>query len=173
MQKIAAYKRLHCLALVVIILDQATKLLIENTLPLGSFYPPNRIEVIQGFFNLVHVGNTGAAWSMFSGYPKVLALIGLFALSALYFFRKSLELKLPHSQWVFGLIIGGIVGNLIDRFRLGHVTDFLDFHIGNSHWPSFNIADSGITIGVGLYILFSFLQPANPASEKGQSGKPE
>lgn len=164
MRKIAAYKRLHSLALLILALDQVTKYLIERTLPLGSFYPPHCIEVIPGFFNLVHVGNTGAAWSLFSGYPKALAIIGLVALVALFVFRKSLQLKLPQSQWAFGLIIGGIVGNLIDRFRQGYVTDFLDFHVNDFYWPSFNVADSGITIGVGLYILFSFRQPVSEES---------
>lgn len=166
MQGIAAYKRLHSLALVVIVLDQVTKVLIEKTLPYGSFYPPHCIEVIPGFFHLVHVGNTGAAWSLFSGYPKVLAFIGLLALVLIYVGRNSLQLKLPQSQWAFGLIIGGVIGNLIDRFRLGHVTDFLDFHIKDWYWPSFNVADSAITIGVGLYILFSFLQPKDEPSKK-------
>ena len=158
MGKLAAYKRLHVLALIVLILDQVTKLLVENALPFGSFYPPHCIEVIPGFFNIVHVGNTGAAWSLFSGYPRALAFVGVVALALLYVFRESLQLKLPQAQWSFGLIIGGIIGNLVDRFRLGHVTDFLDFHINDAYWPSFNVADSGITVGVGLYLLFSFRQ---------------
>ncbi len=169
MGKIAAYKRLHSLALIVLVLDQATKLLVENTLPFGSFYPPHCIEVIPGFFNIVHVGNTGAAWSLFSGYPRALAFIGVAALFLLYFFRESLQLKLPQSQLSFGLIIGGIVGNLLDRFRLGHVTDFLDFHIKDAYWPSFNIADSAITIGVGLYIFFSFRQAKEEKEQAKQT----
>lgn len=166
MQRIAAYKRLHSLALLIVVLDQITKILIERSLPFGSFYPPNCIEVIPGFFNLVHVGNTGAAWSLFSGYPKALAVVGILALALLFVFRNSLQLKLPQSQLAFGLIIGGIIGNLIDRFRLGHVTDFLDFHFNDWYWPSFNVADSAITVGVGIYILFSFLQPKD-SPEKG------
>jgi len=165
MKRIAAYRRLHILALLVVVTDQFTKYLIEKNLPYGSFYPPHCIEVIPGFFNLVHVGNTGAAWSLFSDYPRVLAFIGVLALVLLFLFRKSLQLKLPQSQWAFGFIIGGIIGNLIDRFRLGHVTDFLDFHINDWYWPSFNVADSAITIGVGLYILFSFRSPQEGNSE--------
>lgn len=156
MTGIAAYKRLHILAFIILVADQITKLIIERTLPYGSFYPPDSIVIVPGFFNLVHVGNTGAAWSLFSGYPKALAALGIVALLLLYFFRNALELKLPQSQWSFGLIIGGILGNLIDRFRLGHVTDFLDFHAAGWHFPSFNVADSAITIGVALHILFAF-----------------
>jgi signal peptidase II len=168
MTGIAAYKRLHILALAILVADQITKLIIERALPYGSFYPPDNIVIIPGLFNLVHVGNTGAAWSLFSGYPKALAALGVVALLLLYFFRNALELKLPQSQWSFGLIIGGILGNLIDRFRLGHVTDFLDFHAVGWHFPSFNIADSAITIGVGLHILFAFRQSkAETASDTG------
>ena len=169
MTGIGAYKCLHILAFVILITDQVTKQLIERTLPLGTFYPPDNIILIPGFFNLVHVGNTGAAWSLFSGYPKALAALGIMALLLLYFFRNALQLKLPHSQWSFGLIIGGILGNLIDRFRLGHVTDFLDFHAAGWHFPSFNVADSAITIGVGLHILFSFRQLESELASETES----
>ena len=169
MTGIGAYKRLHILAFVILIADQVTKQLIERTLPLGTFYPPDNVILIPGFFNLVHVGNTGAAWSLFSGYPKALAALGIMALLLLYFFRNALQLKLPHAQWSFGLIIGGILGNLIDRFRLGHVTDFLDFHAAGWHFPSFNVADSAITIGVALHILFSFRQLESELASETES----
>tara|TARA_B110000305_G_C19114627_1_gene481407 strand:- start:151 stop:651 length:501 start_codon:yes stop_codon:yes gene_type:complete len=159
MRSLAAYKLLLGLALLVFVLDQVTKLLIIDALPFGVFYPPQCIEVIPGFFNLVHVGNTGAAWSLFSGHSEILAIIGLLALAMLWFFRNTLQLERIQSQWAFGLIIGGILGNVIDRFLYGHVVDFLDFHINDWYWPSFNIADSGITVGVALYVLFSFLEP--------------
>ena len=159
MRSLAAYKLLLGLALLVFVLDQATKLLIIEALPFGAFYPPQCIEVIPGFFNLVHVGNTGAAWSLFSGHSEILALVGLLALAMLWFFRKTLQLDRIQSQWAFGFIIGGILGNVIDRFLYGHVVDFLDFHVNDWYWPSFNIADSGITVGAALYVLFSFLQP--------------
>ena len=169
MTGIGAYKRLHILAFIILITDQVTKQLIERTLPFPTFYPPDNIIVIPGFFNLVHVGNTGAAWSLFSGYPKALAALGIMALLLLYFFRNALQLKLPDSQSSFGLIIGGILGNLIDRFRLGHVTDFLDFHAAGWHFPSFNFADSAITIGVGLHILFSFRQSESELASETES----
>ncbi len=169
MRGIAAYKRLHILAFIILIADQISKLAIERAIPFGSFYPPDNIVIVPGFFNLVHVGNTGAAWSLFSGYPKALAALGIIALLLLYFFRNALQLKLPQSQWSFGLIIGGIIGNLIDRFRLGHVTDFLDFHAGGWHFPSFNVADSAITVGVALHILFSFRHPEPEAASKPES----
>ncbi|MGY8695672.1 MAG: signal peptidase II, partial [Verrucomicrobiia bacterium] len=110
MRSLAAYKLLLGLALLVFVLDQVTKLLIIDALPFGVFYPPQCIEVIPGFFNLVHVGNTGAAWSLFSGHSEILAIIGLLALAMLWFFRNTLQLERIQSQWAFGLIIGGILG---------------------------------------------------------------
>nr|WP_281384290.1 signal peptidase II [Pelagicoccus albus] len=145
------------LAAAVLLLDQATKLWVVNTLPYeGAFFPPESIEVIPGFFNIVWVTNTGAAWSMFSGHIWPLTAVGFLALGLLFFFRKALELHLPKIQLSYGLIIGGIIGNMIDRIRIQKVIDFLDFHYGDYYFPSFNIADSGITVGVALYIIFSF-----------------
>ena len=157
-ERLATYKLLLLLAAAVLLLDQATKLWIEANLPYGTFFPPDRIEVIPGLFNLVHVGNTGAAWSMFTGYSWPLATVGVLAIASLFFLRKTLELEVRINQVAFGFILGGIVGNLIDRIRLGHVVDFLDFHIADSHFPSFNVADSGITVGVAIYIFVSFFQ---------------
>ena len=158
MKGLAAYKLLLGLAFIVFVLDQATKYLVVQTLPLGAFYPPHSIEVIPGFFNIVHVGNTGAAWSLFSGHSEWLALIGVIALILLWFFRQALQLDRKISQWAFGLIVGGIMGNVLDRLIHGHVIDFLDFHIGDAHYPSFNVADSGITVGVAIYIIASFFE---------------
>lgn len=155
MSKFSQYRLLLILAAAVLFLDQATKLWIDHALPFGAFYPPDAIVVIPGLFHIVHVGNTGAAWSMFSEYTWLLTLIGFIALILIYVFRDTLELKDTRIQLAFGLIIGGIIGNLIDRVRLKYVVDFLDFHFRGNHFPSFNVADSAITVGVTLYIIFS------------------
>ncbi len=165
MRSLAAYKILLGLAAIVFALDQATKYWVVQTLPLGAFYPPHSIEVIPGFFNLVHVGNTGAAWSLFSGHSEWLALIGFVALALLWFFRETLQLYRKPYQWAFGLIVGGIIGNVIDRLIHGHVIDFLDFYINDSHYPSFNVADSGITVGVATYIIVSFFEEKKKPAE--------
>lgn len=156
MSTFSQYRLLLSLAAAVFVLDQATKLWISNALPYGAFYPPDSIVVIPGFFHIVHVGNTGAAWSLFSDYTWALTLIGFVALGLIYVFRRALELHKPRVQLGYGLIVGGILGNLIDRVRLGHVVDFLDFHYRDTHFPAFNVADSGITVGVALYIAASF-----------------
>lgn len=154
-----SYARLWIIAVTVLILDQVTKLWIVNTVPAGANpYDGGMIEVIPSFFYIIHVYNDGAAWSIFSGYSFILGLLGFVALGAIYFFRKQLELHRPFVQIIFGLLTGGIVGNMIDRFAYGHVVDFLDFHFGDYRYPAFNVADCGITIGVGLYIVLSVIE---------------
>lgn len=143
--------------LAVFFLDQITKFWVEHAIPYGSFYSEGVIEVIPNFFRIVHVGNTGAAWSMFSGQGTVLAILGILAFIGIFVFHKTLELNLKINQIAFGLASGGIIGNVIDRFRLGHVTDFLDFSLYGRHYPSFNVADSGICVGVALYAIGSIL----------------
>lgn len=155
-RRIWAYRWFVLLAVSIFALDQISKQLIFHHLPLGSYYPPENIPIIPGFFNLVHVGNTGAAWSLFSGRSTMLALLGIFTLGAIYYWRHSLGLRMLWLQISFGLLCGGIAGNLLDRVRQGYVTDFLDFHFGNYVFPTFNIADSGICIGVGIYLWQSF-----------------
>lgn len=160
LQRIYAYRWLLGLALGVFMLDQITKFLIVMTLPTGSYYPPKNIPVIPGFFNLVHVGNTGAAWSLFTGKSTILALLALTTLTAIFLWRHSLGLRVKIVQISFGLLCGGIVGNLLDRLVYKHVIDFLDFHFGSYVYPTFNIADSGICIGVAIYLWHSFKTPA-------------
>ena len=169
MRSIAAYRILFLLAAAVLILDQLTKLWIHQNLEYPTFYEPDAIVVVPGFFNIVYVGNTGAAWSLFSGNSSLLALVGIFALCMLFAFRKALHLHLTKVQIAFGLIIGGIIGNLIDRLHLKYVIDFLDFKFGSYHFPSFNVADSGITVGVTLYILFSFFSRELKEAEQNKS----
>ncbi len=159
-RRIAAYRRLWLFAIAAFVLDQVTKVMIAGRLPFNSYGPFAHIEVIPGFFNLVHVGNTGAAWSMFSGQSFWLGLLALATLAAMFHWRRSLGLNLPGAQPAFGLLSGGIAGNLVDRFAHGHVIDFLDFHFGGYTYPTFNVADSAIFVGVFWYILWSLRQPA-------------
>lgn len=154
--RIARYLPLLGLALGVFALDQVTKLWIAATLPFNTYGPPGHIEIVPGFFNLVHVGNTGAAWSLFAGRSTMLALLALVTLAAIFLCRRHLALEQRPVQVCFGLLCGGIAGNLLDRVVHGHVVDFLDFHFGSYIYPTFNVADSGIVCGVSLYILFSF-----------------
>ncbi|MDB6114435.1 MAG: lspA [Lacunisphaera sp.] len=158
--RLLAYRRLWLLGLVVVGLDQLTKIWIANRLPFGS-YGPGGITVFPGFFNLVHVGNTGAAWSMFTGRSTWLALLACGTLAAIFLWRRALGLRHPSAQNAFGLLCGGIVGNFVDRLMHGHVIDFVDLHFGSYTYPTFNVADSAICIGVFWYVLWSLRQPAS------------
>ncbi|WP_372807101.1 signal peptidase II [Pontiella sp.] len=137
----------------VLFFDQLTKQAVRANFVYGDSHP-----VIEGFFNLVYVRNDGAAWNILSGHSVILILISAVVLVALGLYRRHFlqEDRLHHI--LFGLMIGGIAGNLIDRVRFGWVTDFLDFEFGAYHYPSFNVADSAICIAVGLYIILNLLQ---------------
>lgn len=147
--------------LLIAAIDQASKSYVAAAIPSGgaaSGQAGSVITVIPDFFYLIHVFNTGAAWSLFSGYGMALGLLGLLAIAAILFFHRAFQLERLSMQWILGVLCGGIAGNVIDRFRFGHVIDFIDLHFGSYRYPTFNIADSAICIGVALYIIWSFRQ---------------
>ena len=139
----------------VLVLDQWTKWLVEAHLPHHSAQ-----EVIPGFLNLTHVRNTGVAFGLFAseggGNGLLLTLLGLGALAAVgvYFWFTPTRDRLL--LMALALVVGGAVGNLIDRMSSGAVTDFIDLYVGSHHWPSFNVADSAISIGIVLMAIDSF-----------------
>lgn len=158
------YYRLFVIAGVILVLDQITKILVQYSIPFeSSYFAPDRVTIIEDFFYLVHIGNKGAAWGMFSEYSGVLTLLSFAVLLFIFCFRKQLELHRGTVQIAFGLLIGGILGNLIDRIRVGHVIDFIDIHLPFTlpyilpfgRWPAFNIADSAIVVGMLFYLLLS------------------
>ena len=158
------YYRLFVIAGVILVLDQITKILVQYSIPFeSSYFAPDRVTIIEDFFYLVHIGNKGAAWGMFSEYSGILTLLSFAVLLFIFCFRKQLELHRGTVQIAFGLLIGGILGNLIDRIRVGHVIDFIDIHLPFTlpyilpygRWPAFNIADSAIVVGMLFYLLLS------------------
>jgi signal peptidase II len=160
--RIRAYRMLWTIAVVVFAADQASKIWIIRHVPFDALHSHgvgSDIEIVRGFFYIIHVGNTGAAWSMFSGRSVTLAILAAGTLIAIYLWRHTLGLKQPLSQICFGLLCGGIVGNLVDRLVHGHVIDFVDLHFGSYIYPTFNVADSGICIGVILYLWQSMRTP--------------
>src|SRR6266699_2070246 len=149
-------RRIAIIGLLVIALDQLTKQIVLRLLG----YAQEKI-VIEGFFKFVHWGNTGAAWSLFRGNNNLLAIVALVALVVLYFSRHHFDSRTLLGQVAFGLIFGGIVGNLIDRVRAGHVIDFIYFYVqqrGGTEvgFLAFNWADSAICTGVGLIFLITW-----------------
>ncbi len=169
----AACQSFRATAGAVILIDQLTKYGAAHISgwPLNQYPPAGGLEVIPGCFNLVYVTNKGAAWGIFSGYGFWLGCLAAAALAAIYFFRDHLEIRRRTMQVIFGLICGGIAGNLLDRLIYGHVIDFLDFHAGHWHWPTFNVADSAIFTGVALYIFWHLKNPS-PPPEAQQPGDP-
>ncbi len=139
--------------LVVVAVDLATKEWVLRTLPLYT-----QREIIPGFFNLVHVRNTGVAFSVFAGSDSpwrvpVLAGLTLAALGVVFFLYRECRPEEKAKRVALSLIAGGALGNLTDRLRFGNVVDFLDFYIGPYHWPAFNVADMAVTVGAaGLLI---------------------
>jgi len=142
--------------------DQATKVWAVRNLPL---YEPR--EIVQGFFGLVHVRNTGVAFSLLSSLDHrwvhpFLILATVLAMGALLAYIAYLPCK-GAAPVGLGLILGGAVGNLIDRARLGYVVDFLDLYWRNHHWPTFNMADVGISAGVVLLVIDMVFCPKESA----------
>jgi signal peptidase II len=158
-RRLQAYQVFWCVAPLVLLLDQLSKLWLASRVPFGTYGEPGAIRVIRNFFYIVHVGNTGAAWSMFSGRSVLLAVLAAATLVAIFVWRKALGLRDRIGQICFGLLCGGITGNLVDRLQHGYVIDFIDLHFGSYVYPTFNIADAGICIGVGLYLIHSLRQP--------------
>lgn len=153
------------LAVIVYVLDQLAKLLVLHTLPVVG----DERSVVEGFFKFVHWGNTGAAWSLFTGNNALLAAVGIGALILLIFTRHHFHAHTLAGQIAFGLIFGGIAGNLTDRLLPGRhaVVDFLYFYIqprggGEIGFPAFNIADSAICTGVALVFLISWRNEQTP-----------
>ena len=141
-------------AAAIVIVDQLTKWAV-----LARFAPGERFEV-TGFFNLVLVYNKGAAFSFLAGAQgwQTPLLVGFALLAAVVV--GTLIFRNPGKRLFcasLALILGGAVGNLIDRLRFGQVVDFLDFHALGWHWPAFNVADSAITVGAVLLILEGFV----------------
>lgn len=155
-RRISRYNALILCVLGIFAFDQLTKLLVVENIHFGTYVQPEPIPVLEGFFYLVHIGNTGAAWGMFQGLGLILALFAVVTIVMIFFFRRMLSLHLISMQLTFGLLIGGILGNLYDRVTIGHVVDFIDIHLPFYRWPAFNIADSAICVGVFLYIFLSF-----------------
>jgi len=159
--------KLFILALVagsVVVLDQVTKIYMDT-----AFHLHESLPVIPDFFSLTYVRNPGAAFGLFAGQSSFFrtAFFSVVSLVALSFLALMVYQAPKDDRWqivALSLLLGGAMGNIIDRIQLGEVIDFLDFYIGTYHWPAFNVADSAITIGVTLLMLHLYMDKKN-ASE--------
>lgn len=138
----------------ILVSDQLTKMIVDSTMPLNHSIP-----VIEDLFNLTYVRNTGAAFGILSGSHAAFRLpfLVMFSLLAIGFIVMMLR-RLPDRETglttALAFILGGAVGNLIDRIAYGEVIDFLDFYWSRFHWPAFNLADSFITVGVLITVYY-------------------
>jgi signal peptidase II len=139
---------------VIVVLDQLTKMIVDRTMPLHHSIP-----IIDGFFSLTYVRNTGAAFGIFAGSHEAfrlpfLILVSVLALGFVIVMLKRLRDEGTGLITALSFIIGGAIGNLVDRVLYGEVIDFLDFSWSNYHWPAFNVADSCITVGVLITLYY-------------------
>ncbi|HET9881308.1 MAG TPA: signal peptidase II [Candidatus Binatia bacterium] len=142
-----------CLGFIVIA-DQVTKYVVDRTMPLHHSIP-----IIDGLFSLTYIRNTGAAFGIFSGSHEAFRLpflitVSLVAIGFIVMMLKRLRQTETGLITALAFILGGAIGNLIDRIIYGEVVDFLDVYWSDYHWPAFNLADSFITIGVGITVYY-------------------
>lgn len=152
------YQSIALVSGVILILDQLTKLWVQQTIPVWE----KGLSVVPGFFDIVHILNRGAAFGFLNRTDinwqrPFFVVISFLALGLIAMLARSQEDDGVLYTAGLGLILGGALGNLVDRIRLGVVVDFLDFYVGQWHWPAFNVADMGICLGA-LALLLSFYQ---------------
>lgn len=151
------FVKLILIAGVVILLDQLTKAVILQSMVLHESIP-----VINGFFSITHIQNPGGAFGVFAhqspGWRRLIFIFlsSLAAIAVLYCYLRTPQTH-PWLATGFALIFGGAVGNMADRFRYGKVVDFLDIYIGEWHWPAFNVADSAISVGMTILVIYLLL----------------
>lgn len=132
-------------------IDQIVKIIVKSKMAFAT-----SINVIKNFFRITYLKNTGAAFSILSENRILLILITFVGLGLLYlFFIKNKKIE-KHEGYCYGLLLGGIIGNLIDRISYGYVIDYLDFNFGSYNYPVFNFADICIVVSITLLVIFSF-----------------
>jgi len=152
------YRILIIVSIIIVVLDQLTKWLVLINMPLYE-----SITVIPNLFNLTHIHNTGGAFGFMADQSPIIRKIlfhgvSMFSLLIIIYFYHKSPIEYPFLLTALSLIFGGAVGNLIDRFRLGEVVDFLDFYIGTYHWPAFNVADSAVSVGVTVLMYYMIVK---------------
>ncbi len=152
------YTALFIGATLIVVIDQVVKLIIIKKLILHQL-----IEVIPGFFNLAHVRNTGGAFGLLAGASSGLRTaffvgVSLLVMGIIFYVYSRVKSGQNGVLAALIMILGGAIGNLIDRIRFGEVVDFLDFYIGAIHWPAFNVADGFITVGIALFCYYLLIK---------------
>lgn len=143
-------KKILLISIIVLLFDQLTKTIIEMYLKINS-----SIKIVKDFFYITLCHNEGAAWGIFSEYKVVIILFTMIAICLIYHFIYCFK-RNKRNDFAFGLLMGGLAGNLIDRILFGYVRDFFDFYLFKYDYPVFNIADIAIVVGVILLTIAIF-----------------
>lgn len=154
-------------AAVAVTLDQLTKLWVKNAIPLYGSWPET------GFFRITHGENTGAAFGIFQDSRLILSITSFIGMLVVLYIALSLSRRFAFLRWkstmlALGLVLGGTLGNFIDRAFIGHVTDFIKV----GPWPDFNIADSSLVVG-GILLAFNLIRASNEERSDGKSASAE
>jgi signal peptidase II len=146
-------------ALALYLADQVTKLLVVVNVPIGARY-----DVIGDLAQLWHVRNTGAAFSILPGATWLFVPVTVLAVGMVVYFHRALRERGPWIQVILGAVLAGALGNLTDRVRFGYVVDFVSLGIGETRFPTFNVADSAVVLGIGALVAYlTFFERPHPA----------
>ncbi|MEZ0239900.1 MAG: signal peptidase II [Chloroflexota bacterium] len=139
-------------ALAILVADQATKAIVVSNLAVGE-----RAELLGDVVQIWHAQNRGAAFSLFQGGTIIFLVVSVLSIGMVAYFYRSFRDRSPWLHLVLGIVLGGTLGNFTDRLRQGYVTDWLSVGIGDTRWPTFNVADSSVVVGIGILVLYLFL----------------
>lgn len=139
-------------ALVILVADQVTKALVVANLAVGE-----KAGVLGDLVQVWHAQNRGASFSLFQGWSIVFLVVSVLSIGMVAWFHRSLRDRAPWLHLLLGIILGGTLGNFVDRLRQGFVTDWLSIGIGETRWPTFNVADSSLVVGIGILVLYLLL----------------
>jgi signal peptidase II len=139
-------------ALALLIADQVTKALVVADLAVGQ-----KVNAIGDLVQIWHVQNRGAAFSLFQGGTLVFLVVSVLSIGLVVYFHRGLRDRSPWLHVVLGMVLGGTLGNFVDRLRQGYVTDWLSVGVGDTRWPTFNIADASVVVGIGILVLYLFV----------------
>ena len=136
----------------ILIADQLTKALV-----VANLVPGERVRVVGDLVQVWHAQNRGAAFSLFQGGSIVFLVVSVLSVGMVAYFHRNLRDRAWWIHLVLGIILGGTLGNFIDRLRQGYVTDWISIGLGDTRWPTFNVADSSIVVGIGALVLYLLL----------------
>jgi signal peptidase II len=143
-------------ALAILVADQVTKALVVANLALGE-----KARLLGDLVQVWHAQNRGAAFSLFQGGTLLFLIVSVLSIGMVAYFHRSLRDRSPWLHVVLGIVLGGTLGNFLDRLRQGYVTDWLSVGIGDTRWPTFNVADASVVVGIGILVVYLFLTSPN------------